>query len=586
METRENPVWYGVLPTLLVVGFGIACGAGGATFGENSPGNSQYGGGTYVDDAVVDDSTPEGVGENGSIAVDPDTEIAYTLQKRLAPDQTCENDECPRQFEKRLVAIPPDGEPFVMMSLDDYVDVRVLFPSDSVLVMAQPEWSEEAVASGDCKQPDDADVEQNLCGDELHWFDKSSHRKLTEKRTDARYHGTRLSPKRNWLAVADNFRSPAPLHLVNTHTGDVNVVPQDGAWFEAMWMHREDRMISAHFSALWEDDDGETDAFLTIRDWFPSRDGDRAIAGESVCFFGGGPAPSSCDSIAIGGITPLYGIGFSWIGLSDDDRWVAVPARTEDGAVTVLVDRTDHSVELLHGVYGPVGFTPDNETMVAYGWENEEEMLDSRLLFIDLETGDVEEQPVPQMTLPTYFVSHDSNEVVVVNTGGSQELVLFDLEAGTRTTLPGPAVAARGLPHYEELAGFDPTAPQYRYSPVSRRVLEPGTEKPRLAEDSRCLDRVCDLRSPTTVSLGEFVQRRGHRELWLVERGELLRLDLEAGQISEMTLDGTPAHINILPSHDRLILDTRNEQMIRYYDPELWRVDRTTSIELGWQPVR
>lgn len=581
METRENPVWYGVLPTLLIVGFGLACGAGGATFGENAPGDPQYGGGTYVDDAVVTESTPEGVGENGSIAVDPDTEIAYTVQKRRAPRYECTELECP-EFEKRLVAIPPRGNPFVVMNLDGYVDVRVLFPPDSVLVMAQPEYSDDAVASGACKRPDDADQEKDLCGDELHWFHKTGRQKLSEKRTDARYHGTRLSAKRNWLAVADNFRSPAPLHLVNTHTGDVNVVPQDGAWFEAMWMHREDRMISAHFSRLWDGPNSNTEPMLTIRDWFPSRDGNRAISGETVCFFGEGPAPDSCDSVAVGGITPMYGIGFSWIGLSDDDRWVAVPARTEDGAVVIVVDRNDHSMRFFHGAYGPVGFTPDSKTMVAYGWEDEEKMDQSHLLLIDLESGDVSVEDVPGMNLPTYFVSHDSKDVVVVNTGGSQQLVLLDLAGGTRTTMPGPAVAAQGIPHYRDLAKYDPTRPDLVMEPDAPQVLHADVEKPRVATDAKCLDRVCNLRAPTSVALGEFVQRPGHGELWLIENGQLLRLDLEDGQMARMDVEGTPEHINILPSYDRLLIDARSEQTIQFYNPQIQRGERWESIALGW----
>lgn len=579
-DLNQNPVWTACSPVVVLIIFGLACGGGGATFGENSPGNAAYGGGTYVDDARVTTETPEGVGENGSLAVDPDTEFTFTVQKRLVDGAE----------QKRLVVVPPDEEARVVMDLDGYVDVRILFPPSSVLVMAQPVFSEEALASGRCLQPTNLRDAPQVCGDELIWFDKAGSRVLQTLRTPAYYYGTRLSPKRNHLVVADNFQSPATLHLLDTATGRTNVVPQDGAWFEGMWMHDEDVLVTAHFGRTTREEDAPS--YLEIREWFPSADTDQAVLDRSVCFVRGNVRPEGCTSFVVADIDPIFSVGFSWIGISPDDRFVAVPAADADGtAVVLVVDRETDELRVVVDTYGPVGFTPDSRQMVGFGFDEPYESpsrLDEALNFstgegphlriVDLETLEVTVEPTPDVERPTFFVSRDSSDVVVVNFLGGEGMMIVDLSRHESREMAGPAVAARGR-------AADLSDPGARSRSLDRRVMSANDLISRTSireSDIGCRERICHTGEEFGVSLREFVSRTGEQELWLVEARNLLRVDLELGFVEEIAIDGQPEHINILPGHDLLVIDAAHQQNIRFFDPAQHRVAHETSIELGW----
>ncbi len=552
----------------LIAAWCLACGGGGATFGENAPGDPQYGGGTYLDDARVSATTPDGVGENGSIAVDPDTETVFTVQVRNDPDGSGE--------QKRLVAVRDDGARS-LLDLTSARDVRILFPADSVVVLA--EWCED-----------------DECIDHMFWFEKESLRPLREKVTGARYHGTRLSSKRNWLVVAQNNDDPSPLHLLDLRTGDTNAVPTTGEWYEAMWLHREDTLVMAHFSDLAFDDDGG-EAFLTIKEWFPNADSTSPIPGSSVCFVPEGEArPESCDAVAIPGIAPTWAAGFSWIGVSKDDRWVAVPARTEEKAVVALVDRDARTMELIEDAFGPVGFTPDGKTMVAYGFDSYSahpdslaewvrtghETQDAHMIFIDLETRERTHAPLPQDRAPLFFVSHDTNEVVVVPIAGGTSVAMYDLDADQAVVMSGPKNAEAAARSYvvEQLIhhGYDVD----RTPLEAARELEVRERVRMRTRDDRCVGFDCDVSSPTPVTLSEFVMRRGHRELWMIESRSLLRFDLDDHLIQTIPIDGIPRHIAIQPQRDRIVVDSRGAQRLRYVDPDTWGVDRVADISLGW----
>lgn len=580
IEQRHNPIWLATAPLIVFLLWSLACGAGGATFGENAPGDPQYGGGTYVDDAYVDGQTPDGVGENGSLAVDPDTEYIYTVQVRQVPNRSCDpatDADCPETVqEKRLIVVTPDGDAREMLDVTDYVDVRVLFPASSVLIMAEPRYSDERLESGACMQPEEP-REATRCGDELFWFDKTAQRKLRELRTNARYHGTRLSPKRNYVVVADNFQQPATVHLVDATNGRVNVVPQEGDWFEGQWMRTEDVFVTAHFN--FEDDESK----LTIREWFPGQEAEAARQGETLCFYDGPGDLGDCRTFEVDGIDPQFVLGFSWIGVSPEDRYVAVPAKLEDGgSIVIVVDREEGSLDFYPGAHGPVGFTPDGNSMIAFGWDDEENRKNAHLVVIDLATGETTYEPVPQFSVPTFFVGRDGADVVVVNTGGSAELIVVDLDQQETTHMAGPAVAERQLLRYENLRDR-PSAEPGTVDPERQPVVVERADVVDARNDAVCVDNVCSDRADVPVTLSEFVSRAGHHELWLIESERLLRLDLERGELYHEEIDGRPSHINILPRRDRLVIDARGEQRLRFYDPARRRVDSETSIELGWR---
>lgn len=570
MDETKNPVWIAVWPTLLLVGFGLACGAGGATFGENAPGNAQYGGGTYLDDATVTPDTPEGVGENGSLGVDPDTEYTYTQQVRMLDGEA----------EKRLVVVPPNGTPREVMDLTDFEDVRILFPPESVLVMAQPIESEENVDSGLCRRPNRSS--KSGCGDHLFWFDKLARQKLRQLETDSLYHGTRLSPKRNYLAVADNFTDGDNIHLLNTNTGETNVVPNPVGWYEGMWLHDEDVLVTAGFETTSHDD--ATVRFLRIREWSPRNGDEQADLSSSTCFFEEGEQPPEGCDVMIPGVTALYCNTFSWISVSRDDRWVAVPAeRSEGQPVLVLVDRELNEIHTIEDTWGPVGFTPDSKSVVGFGFASREGAdafghgREPHLTIIDLGTMEATHEPTPGDQAPTFFVSNDSVDIVVANAGTGEAMMIVDLEAGTAEQMPGPNVAARG-----RQVDLGELRSEYE---LDRRTISANNlvrDQAIVNVVDTCDERTCHTGENMDVGLTEFVSRTGEQELWLIESTGFLRIDLERGYAESIPIDPLPKHINILPNRDLLVIDSPQQMQIRFFDPSTRRISHVESIALGW----
>ena len=81
----------------------------GLTLGENKPGGS-----TNL--------------EYGSIAVDPKSEVSYVMETKKFAGVTT----------KTLYSIHPDaGNPIPVVDLTDYEDIRIVFPKNHVLVMAE-----------------------------------------------------------------------------------------------------------------------------------------------------------------------------------------------------------------------------------------------------------------------------------------------------------------------------------------------------------------------------------------------------------------------------------------------------------------
>src|SRR5215831_6714651 len=146
----------------------------GLSLGENQPGDD-----TWL--------------EAGSIAVDPNSETSFVLS---ASSKT---------MRKALYAIAPSGYPQRVADLTDFTDSRLLFPSSGLLLMAEFQGT-----------------------DRLRLLDQSTFAPIKSVETGARYNGTRMSPSRQWIAVANNADARLPIHLIDARSLAIHPIPHDG----------------------------------------------------------------------------------------------------------------------------------------------------------------------------------------------------------------------------------------------------------------------------------------------------------------------------------------------------------------------
>lgn len=482
-----------------VASFG--CMGGGLTLGENSPGDD-----TYLDDGrppVEDDpddpnDTPY-VGDdhgwcvfNGSIAVDPRTEIAYTAVSTGAVE--CEDWWSGATDEKVIYGVEQGALPRALMDVTGKDDVRILFPQDQILVMAEENER-----------------------DTLTFLDPDTYEPIVEMQESVRYHGTRMSHSRRFVAVADNTSDQPDIHLIDSATHEIAVIPHGGDWLEAMWANTEDRLFAIVFGGAWDQDGGGE--YACILSWRPRTGGGffRDIDERGLW------RDPELD-IRVDGVIADFGFSFTWVGVSPDDRFAVFPvAELEflgDGQYSyshqlIVVDLADGSHRTVHGARGPVGFTPDGSTIVSFRTvaaqdDDPNSGPLSELVLIDAD--DLEETTVPLGDLglgPQFFVTRSDNLVVITNPMGGSSIMLHDVDSGTTTSLDAPN------------GGF----------------------------------------------LDEFVVRDDARELWMVGDG-LWRLDYADAQYENVPLGFDPSHVNRLPLQDLLVLDDPILVRLAFFDPE------------------
>ncbi len=370
-------------------------GCTGMSLGENAPGADTYMG-------------------RGAIAVDDRSEQSFVVEGTQTFAQRTST-----STEQTLFAIDPDdGSVRTVQDLTGRKDMRLLFPSSGILVMSEV---------------DGLDV--------LELRDAATFAPKATKHASVRYHGTRMSPSRNWVAVADNTSDTAPIHIVDATTLETRVIPHDGDWLEAMWMHQQDELVAIVFY-----DVGSTTASARIMSWSIETARQSGFVADSTGFW-----PNPKMDIRLPGTTADMFFSFTWVGVSPDDHYVVFPVRkTSTGGSSyalVVLDTTNQTLRTVDGAKGPVGFTPDGSTIVSYSGS-----VDQRLLLIDTATLAVDPEDVPIDGGITYFVSREGNQVVVAGNFGDQRLTLYDIDNQRQTQMAGPAI---GLDEFVSRIGHD-----------------------------------------------------------------------------------------------------------------------------------
>lgn len=461
----------------------IAC--TGATFGERSAGED-----TYLEPWDFHDTGDGREVGLGSIGVDPATEVSFVVQGVRTRDE----DGVVTEATKTLFAVPPEASaPSGHVDLSHLRDLRIIFPGADVVVLGETDGADHL----GFLDPETLQVNETV-----------------PALDGARYHGTRLSPSKKYLAVCDNNRSPCPIHVVDLETRTTEIIPHDGFWLEAMWLKERDTL----FAVIFYPDDEETELDETR-----ARVLSFPMAAVERCGFSvdAGTWCGRAIDVELPGASPDMFFSFTWLGVAPDDGVVAVPVRVGMLHVVALVDPREGTVRTVDDAYGPVGFTPDGSTVVSYRYLTEEVPCDPelepeecppprttpQLALIDVEDLTVATIDLPTIQYPEYFVTRTGNLVVVADAWGNGQLVLADLDQGQANAMRGPA-----------------------------------------------------------INLTELVSMDDAGEVWVADDG-LFRVDLVLGLVEQVAPGLTPVTINVLPQRRRLVIDDGEGRALVFFDP-------------------
>lgn len=479
MPNNKRLLW----TSMPVLGF-IAC--TGATLGERTAGDD-----TYLEPNDFHDTGDGREVGLGSIGVDPATEVSFVVQEVRTRDE----DGTITNERKTLFAVPPEATAASgQAELSHLSDLRIIFPGDQVVVLGELDGADNL----GFLQSETLQLEETL-----------------PALNGARYHGTRLSPSKKYLAVCDNNQSPCPIHVIDLETRTTEVIPHDGFWLEAMWLKHSDTLFAVIFYA--DDEDTEADETHARVVSFPMEDVQRcgfAVDAGTWC--------GRTIDLDVPGASPDWLFSFTWLGIAPDDGVVAVPVMLGGQHVVALVGTADGTVRTVDDAAGPVGFTPDGSTVVSYRYHTEEVPCDAgvepedcpapettpQLALIDVLDLTVATIDLPTIDMPEYFVTRTGNLVVVADAWNSGRLVLADLDQGSATAMRGPE-----------------------------------------------------------VNLTELVSMDDAAELWIADDG-LFRVDLLDGSVEQVGPGLSPVTINVLPSHNRLVMDDGSGRALVFFDPD------------------
>jgi hypothetical protein len=88
---------------------------------------------------------------------------------------------------------------------------------------------------------------------------------------------------------------------------------------------------------------------------------------------------------------------------------------------------------------------------------------------------------------------------------------------------------------------------------------------------------------PVAASLYTFTTR--YEQVWLIEGGSLYRIDMDAETADEVPLAWTPRHVVWTPESDLLYLDDSQAPRVRFVDPDTLDVVHTEILSPGAVPA-
>ncbi len=329
------------------------------------------------------DSEPGGDGPassvgTGGIAVDPRTENIFAL--RGAISGTAQND---------VYAIAPDsGQITPLIALAPQADVRVLFPRNSVMVIAEPGAGTTQLAR----------------------FDANTLAMTNKATTTAQFWGTRTSPTGTYVAVGDSSTQEVPIDVIEADTLAIHPLPYAGQELEALWLRNSDELAVIVF-----DQPADTIGNARILVWSMP---DLMTSGFVPASDGVGWA-NPIVNITVPNVGFDFFFSYTFIAVSPDDHYAVFPVQTaNDGHELLVLDLTTKSLRTVDNALGPVGFTPDSSTIVSYRAQ--------QLLFVDVQTLQTTPFAVPE-GLPNYFVTREGSYVVIAPTDfESGSLTIYD----------------------------------------------------------------------------------------------------------------------------------------------------------------
>jgi hypothetical protein len=410
-------------------------GCTGLTSGENSPGQD-----TYL--------------ESGAIAVDSRTDTSFVLSRSASGQR------------QQLYAIAPGAtRAKPVLDLSGTTNVRVVFPKKDVLILAERGGATDLILV----DQDSLLVRQTAVAQTI-------------------FNDTRVSPSGKWVLAAEGPSIvDEPNDVIDAETLAVHPVPADpagGGSMIATWLHGSDVLATVVSYAA-----GNAGQHARILAWDV---GHVADAG----FPTGNLWPDPAVDLDVDGVAAIYTDSLDAIGISaDDGTWVFPLARgtTPETPVLEIVDVGPSRVTEVTNARGPVGFTPDDATIVSYRDDpNVANAADLLLVGRDDQSTNVVRLPT-DIDLPSYFVSHAGNMVLVTQTLGTASMVLYDVDHGQLTRLAGPQ-----------------------------------------------------------VQLDDFVASGS--TLYVANSG-LFRVDLAAATVDSVPLAWAPSHVNILPDRNLLVTD-------------------------------
>ncbi len=456
---------------------------------------------------------------NGNLQVSPDTEWTFLYQDRYIRDAS--GDE---RRDKRILYAVPDPEAlssgaWVMriQRLDPTdLNMRLIFPEGHLLTMGQPEG-------------------ENY--EEMTLYDIHSLQHVWSARTVGNFTETRLSPSRRYLSVASLKDGKRSIQILDIERQRLLKLPHETTGqIEASWLpDRDDLLVTM-----------EEGPDLRVLSWSINDKFDFSKLDNDGKFW-----DRALFNIKILEHQLNPWLSHSAIGRSPDGRYVAFPVRgfvldrtllVEEGSKQqeyrpshkiALLDTRTGTVRLIEDAMGPIAFTPDSSTLVAYhtdeartdaptrdfrDMDDPEDITTQPLLLFDVETLEEQRQDFEFYGLLSFFVTTSGNRVVVTSTNEAYDgFHLYDVDSG-RVAYSGEGIA-----------------------------------------------------------LEEFVDRGAASELWMLDRG-LWRVDYRNATQEKIDLGWEPKHIGILPEHDYIVLDQSREQEIHFVDPDTAEVHATVPL--------